>query len=362
MGNSEEENRHKEKIDMINAISEDWKKKRQIEEYIEKNNLEKYRAEINLRMTQIRNTHEEKIEELNNKHEEEMQRLNNQRKNDSEKNENNKLQMIKNHELNMQKLSDDRKEKEDMNIRKTEELHLKYKNEEEKASYKHEENIKKINEKSNLDNKQENNRHSEEMERIKNEQLKIEKDAEISRDKSKNEMQEKIHQFEEKIQINKQNHEILLKQLEKEKIQITEDAKLKSTEAINQHNLKFQNDKYNFEQKILETKTKNEEQKLSAQQNHEEKMLAMKIAHEEKMSQMDKQNQINQCLLMMMSKGMINPAMMMNQQMVMKPEPKKENGQNEYNEKISQNPDLNNTNQQFNPLMNMMSMMFNQNS
>jgi len=86
-------------------------------------------------------------------------------------------------------------------------------------------------------------------------------------------------------------------------------------------------------------------------------MLDMKNKNEERMQQAKNKSQKNNCLLMVMGQGM-NQLIMMNLGMPMNSVTQK-NGQNEYKE-YNEKTGLNNAKIQFNPFMNMMSIMFNQ--
>ena len=91
MGSSQEKHRHEEAIKQIDN-------KRELEKYIEENNLKKFIAQIEREKQMDRFKHEEAMEELSIKREETQLKYENQRKDNEEKHELEKQKISFNHD------------------------------------------------------------------------------------------------------------------------------------------------------------------------------------------------------------------------------------------------------------------------
>ena len=112
MGNSAEENRHEEAMKQINN-------KRELEIYIEKNNLQKFIAQSEREKKMDLFKHEEVMEELSIKREDMQLKYENQRKDNEEKHEIEKQKISYNHNERMKELENESQKNKDENLLKT---------------------------------------------------------------------------------------------------------------------------------------------------------------------------------------------------------------------------------------------------
>ena len=120
----------------------------------------------------------------------------------------------------------------------------------------HEERIQEIHDKFNINTKIQEEKHIEEMARIKNEQLQIEKNSEIEKEKIKPNMDENWRLHEVTIQNNNHNHEVVMKKFDKEIAEIQEIGKLNLRKENNQYELSYQAEKNNFDPEKINKENK----------------------------------------------------------------------------------------------------------
>ena len=109
MGSSQEKHRHEEAIKQIDN-------KLELEKYIEKNNLQKFTAEIERAKQMDLFKHEEVMEELSIKREETQLKYENQRKDNEEKHEIEKQKISYNQNERMKELENESEKNKDENL------------------------------------------------------------------------------------------------------------------------------------------------------------------------------------------------------------------------------------------------------
>ena len=265
MGNKAEENRHRENLQRINNEFTAQTKENELKRYIEQNNLQKYYKQIDFELKKALYIHEETMAEIDNKKDENRLKYDNQRKNDEEIHQIEKQKNSDLHDEKMRGLEIQEQQFKDENTRKTLEINNKHECNMANINNKLTTDIKKIEEESSLKNTQENHRHTEELERIKNEQLQIERTAENEKEKNKLLIQQNQNQHDEKMKQNEHHYNLESKKL---------DESMKKSEQNNQIDLKNLDIKF-------------EENKLIANNQHDEKMKDMDNTVKKEMQQGD---------------------------------------------------------------------------